>query len=215
MKINNSNWLFLALLSSQPVFAAEELDHHRIKVGESFLFAVKAKASGREEANYAPRLDAWGVNSAGGVIFTVAQGPKIEVKTPGEGTTILRTVYAIGKDECATDLITGASLLKGAACGIPMKESWTFTSPTNRSYSCNLLQPSTEHLSLAGGEFATMRIACSHTDNEGNSIQYSYWYAASIGAMTKSVERTLDKSGVEISLVTAELVSYQPHALRR
>jgi len=199
-------WVLAAGLSVQLAFSAEPSAHSRIDVGASFLFSQAVQGGGMKKGTYFPRLDAFGRNSAGGLIFTIASGPKKETTA-----VVNQTIYALAADACVVDVVNGTALMSGTSCGQSLPESWTIENPRGGVRTCMLMQPATERVSVPSGEFNTTRIEC--REKAGTPEQHRvtvYWYAPTIGAMVKAVHRTLDSAGTEISSITEQLVNYQP-----
>jgi len=156
---------------------------------------------------YHPRLDAYGRNSAGGLIFTIASGPKKEM--PG---VMLQIAYSLAPGSCVVDVMNGTALLTGKHCDQPLPQKWTIETARGDVKTCTLVQPQEARVQGPAGEWDTTRIECREKGaGAGQQRVDLYWYAPSVGAMVKAVHRTVDEAGTELSTITEQLLSYQPH----
>ena len=156
---------------------------------------------------YHPRLDAYGRNSAGGLIFTIASGPKKE--TPG---VVRQIVYSLVSGSCVVDVMNGTALMTGKHCDQPLPQKWTIETARGDLKTCTLMQPQEERVQVQAGEWDSTRIECREKGAApGQQRVNLYWYAPSVGAMVQAVHRTVDEAGTEISAITEQLVNYQPH----
>lgn len=199
--------LLLMAVVAQTSFGADELVHPRIEVGASFLFTQMIEEPGVKRGPYAPRLDAWARNGAGGIIFTIASGPKKEAPK----NTILQTYYGLGAEDCIVDVFSGVALATGASCAqpLPTDRSWVAKDQQKVTYECHLMPSPLEHVSVPAGEFDATKIECrKNIGAESERQLINYWYVPSIGAMVKTIYHSFDAAGAERSIIM-ELASYQ------
>lgn len=201
-------WLFLLGFCTHNALSADQVVHPQIEVGASYLLTQDVIDAGVKKGTYSPRLDAYGRNAEGGMIFAIGQGPK-QHELPGKH--IVQTIYALNPDACIVDVMNGMALMNGAGCNRPLPKHWTIQDRRNSTYACELMQPEKEHIVTAAGEFDATKIECRETSAAPNKqLTATYWYVPSIGSMVKAVHRAVDADGTELYLIREQLVEYHP-----
>jgi hypothetical protein len=137
----------------------------------------------------------------------IGSGPKKEAPD-----AIRQIAYSLAPGGCVVDVMNGASLVKGKHCDQPLLQKWTIETARGDLKTCTLMQPQEERVQVPAGEWDSTRIECRQKGTApGQERVNLYWYVPSVGAMVKAVHRTIDEAGTEISSITEQLESYQPH----